>query len=208
MPRPKSPIISRKRATEVALDVIDANGIEGFSLVLVAQRMGVRAASLYHHFKDRDDVLEEVARLLLIKATLPPVERGTDWREALVQVCLSSWRSALKHPRATPLLLQFFPRHLLLYTYEWWVRLFEANDVPAQSHLWILEGAERLTFGSALFAASSRARGIPPFPGFDGKEFPTLMNAVRANTLNEEEMFLLSLRTFLNAIPDAEPPPR
>ncbi len=204
MARPESPIISRERAADIALDIIDTLGLEKLSLRLVAARMGVKGASLYHHFKDRDDVLRQVAKLLLGKnEPLPPIKTVTSWKQVLIDVCRSSWRSVLRHPNAAPLVLQFFPKHVLVYTYEYWTGLLASGGIPASQHLWILEGSSRLTFGSALFAAASRSRGLAPFPDFDQGKFPNLHAAIRANTYNDEETFLKTLTAFLDAFPDA-----
>ena len=201
MARPASPIISRGRASSIALEVIDTLGLEKLSLRLVAARMGVKGASLYHHFQDRDDLLREVARHLLSKSPLPPIS-GTSWKKALMDVCHASWNAVLRHPNAAPLVLQFFPKHIALHTYEYWTELLAANGIPVSQHLWILEGSSRLTFGSALFAASARSRALPPFPKFDAEKSPHLHAAIRANRYSDEETFLATLKAFLEHFPD------
>ncbi len=202
MARPRTPIISTERAARAALDVIDTSGLEGFALSRVSDRLGVKAPSLYHHFKGKDALLAEVARLLLADYPLPTPQQGIDWRDAIVDVSIASWRSVLRHPRAAPLLLRFFPRHLLINAYEHWAKLLTLNGVPPQWHLRILEGAERLTFGSALFAAASRSREVPPFPSYDMQRHTYLTNAIRANPFDEEGTFVEVLRSFLRGIPD------
>src|SRR5262245_1192740 len=114
MARPQKPIISKERAARAALDVVNLHGLEGFSLVLVADRLGVKAPSLYYHFKGRDELLAEAARHLMLHSPMPPLDPSVDWRDAVIKVSLASWRTVLRYPRAAPLLLQFFPRHLLV----------------------------------------------------------------------------------------------
>jgi AcrR family transcriptional regulator len=203
MARPQKPVISKDRAARAALDVLDLHGLEGFSLNLVAERLGVKAPSLYYHFKSRDELLAEAARLLLLRSPIPELKPDVDWREAVVAVSLASWRSVQAHPRAAPLLLQFFPRHLLIDAYEHWVSLFALKGVPTEWHLWILEGTEKLCFGSALFAAASRSRGLPPFPSYDPQQHPNLTAAIRANHEDQEGLFVEALRCFLRGVPDS-----
>ena len=57
MARPRSPLISRETAIRAGLEVIDELGLDAFSLPLLAKRLGVKAPSLYHHFRDKSDVL-------------------------------------------------------------------------------------------------------------------------------------------------------
>ena len=61
MPRPTNPMISRRGAAQAALAVIDEHGLDGFSMALVAKRLSVKPPSLYHHFRDRRELLAEVA---------------------------------------------------------------------------------------------------------------------------------------------------
>jgi len=202
--RPEKPIISRDRAARAALSVIDTHGLEAFGLQLVAERLGVKTPSLYYHFQDKAELLAEVTKLLFIEGKLPPLQAGQDWREAIVQISLASWRSILRHPHCAPLLLQFFPRHLLLGAYEYWIKLFELNDVPPELHLMILEGSEKLTYGSALFAAAGRARAQPPFPEYDPKQHPSLAAAISATRWDDERTFAEALRAFLRGLPIGE----
>ena len=61
MGRPPRPMISRNLAANAALAEIDKLGMEGFGLSDVAARLGVKTPSLYHHFKNKDELLSEVA---------------------------------------------------------------------------------------------------------------------------------------------------
>ena len=206
MPRPLKPIISQESAARAALAVVDAHGLEGFSLARVADQLGVKAPSLYHHFSGKDELLAAAARLLIINSPMPShIQPGIDWREAVVTVSVASWRSILSHPRAAPLLLQFFPLHLMIDAYERWVKLLAVNGVPPEWQVWILEGSEKLTFGSALFAAASHSRGTPPYPSYSVERHPYLANAINANTHDEEGVFVAALRSFLNGVPDFDP---
>src|SRR5262245_49672424 len=105
-------MISRERAARAALGVIDAQGLDALSLALVARHLGVKAPSLYHHFRDKAELLKEAARLILLDVSAPDPEGG-NWQDAFVERSLATRRSILRHPHAAPLLLQFFPRRLL-----------------------------------------------------------------------------------------------
>ena len=55
MARPAKPLISRSAAIHAAIEIIDADGLGTFSLPRLAAHMGVRAPSLYHHFRNKVD---------------------------------------------------------------------------------------------------------------------------------------------------------
>lgn len=192
MARPSKPLISRRKAAEAALAVIDEHGLAGLNLALVAKRLGVKPPSLYHHFRDKRELLAEVA-LLLLDPTL--LELGAkDWAERLIELCVKTRRSLLLHPNAAPLLLHFFPRHLLLEAYD---RAVREDPFPPELHMAVIEGTEKITFGSALFEASARADGVPTIPPVDPHLFPALARSLAANPFGEEELFVETLRIFL-----------
>ncbi|MDB5970161.1 MAG: hypothetical protein JWQ90_2611 [Hydrocarboniphaga sp.] len=193
MGRPVKPLISRERAARAALGVIDVHGLDALSLEMVASRLGVKAPSLYYHFKHKAELLEEVARLILLDVKAPD-PKTLDWKEAMVELSVATRRSILAHPNAALLLLQFFPRHTLLAAYDYWLA---PSPLPPELHLVMLEGTEKLTFGAALFEAAYRARSIEPMPLFDRTKLPHLAAAMRANLLGEEELFMATLRSFL-----------
>jgi hypothetical protein len=115
-------------------------------------------------------------------------------------------RSILRHPKAAPLLLMYPPRHLALQAYERSLRLFEKKGVPPALRMVIINGLDSIVFGAALLAASARAQGVESFPIYDPANFPSLTEAIKANELNDDEMFARIVRSFLNGVcpPDAE----
>lgn len=194
MGRPTKPIISTERAARAALGVIDVRGLDAFSLELVANRMGIKAPSLYYHFKSKTALLAEVARLILLDVQVPEEMEG-DWRERMITLSVATRRSVLQHPNAAPLLLQFFPRHLLLGSYDHWIRDY---PLPPDQHMIFVEGLEKLTFGSALFEAACRARSVEPMPQFDHARYPHLAEALRTNALDDEQLFIETIRRFID----------
>ena len=201
-------MITRESATQAALDVINTTGLDAFSLDLVARRLGVKAPSLYHHFRDKAELLAEVARYVLLDLDLPSDGEAASWQEAMVAVCVATRRSLLKHPNAVPLLLQFFPRHILLPAYDRWIA---RCPFPPQAHMVVLEGAEKLTYASAMFESASRSRGLASMPPFDPERLPNLARAIAANPYDAEELFEQAIRSYLSAfeglnIPSAEAP--
>lgn len=203
MGRPAKPLITRERATRAALGVIDVNGLDTLSLELVAQRMGVKAPSLYYHIKDKSELLAEIARLILLDVQVPdPHER--DWKRAMIQLSLATRRSILQHPNAAPLLLQFFPRHLLLAAYDHWIT---PCTLPPEKHMVLIEGLEKITLGSALFEASCRSRAIEPMPQFDRERLPRLAQAIRSNSMSDEMLFIATITAFIDGLelPDLLP---
>ncbi len=192
MGRPSQPLVSKLRAAKAALEVIDEHGLSSLTLAATAKRMGVSAPAFYHHFKDKDALLAEVAWSLLDDNT--PAHRVSKiWEEQFISAAIATRRSILKHPNAAILLLQFFPRHLFLPGYNRWVK---SCPLPPRYHMTILEGAEKLTFGSVLFEASATSSGKSPTPDFDGDKLPALYQAMKKSPYEGERLFEETLRVF------------
>lgn len=196
MARPSKPLILRESAAEAALEVIDEVGLDELSLGMVAKKLGVRPPSLYHHFNSKSELLHEVARIMLIR--LPAMRSTTDsFEERIVTLCVSTRRALLKHPNAAPLILRFFPKHLLLAAYD---RTANESPYPSWVLFTIVEALEKYTYGNALFEASARARGVEPMPPVDPAIFPSLAKAVADNPFDDEELFIEALRMIFAGV--------
>lgn len=99
MARPTTPLLNRELIRDAALDLIDEAGLEALSMRALADRLGVRAQSLYGHFPNKDALLDAVANLITREVDTSGFE-GADWRAGLL-VWGRSYRAALSaHPRA------------------------------------------------------------------------------------------------------------
>ncbi len=199
MGRPSKPLITKERAAKVALDIIDKEGLSALSLHEVARQLNVKAPSLYYHFKNKSELLSAVAKAVLSDPLPAKVKRRhEDWREGMVALCVWARKSLMKHPNAAPLLLEIYPERIMLGTYEFWISRYENTNL--EDKMIISEGLEKLTFGSALLGAMSRAQGIEAFPSnLDPKRYPNLVAAIRANKRSESKIFEEAVRRFLSS---------
>ena len=191
--RPSSPLITREAAAKAALHLIDAKGLDALSLQAVAKELGVSAPSLYHHFRDKEELLAEVARSLLAEVGHEQEHWSTDWETRMVELSLATRRVALRHPNAAPLSLRFFPRRLMLPAYEAGLR---DCPYPLATHMIVHEVIEKFTYGSALFAAAAETHHIPAMPDVDPEHFPRLAEALDLAP-SDEEIFRQGLEVLL-----------
>jgi AcrR family transcriptional regulator len=80
--------MNRTTVAEAALDLIREEGLDALTMRTLAHRIGVKAASLYWHVRDRQELLELVADALL--ARVPVRGAGRDWRQASVAMCMAA----------------------------------------------------------------------------------------------------------------------
>jgi AcrR family transcriptional regulator len=77
--------ISRASLTEAALDLIQDEGLDALSMRTLADRIGVKAASLYWHVRDREELLELAGDALLARVAVR--QNGRSWRESALALC-------------------------------------------------------------------------------------------------------------------------
>ena len=70
--------LNREAVVQAALEMLDAVGVDGLSMRALADRLGVKAASLYWHLRDKDQLLELVAEAVLDRVVVPVSPRS--WR--------------------------------------------------------------------------------------------------------------------------------
>lgn len=94
---------ARERLLEAALALFAEHGISGTSLQMLADRLGVSKAAVYHQFQSKDDialavvgpVFDDLARLVRIAETLPsPATRRETAVSGLIEL-------AVRHRRVT-----------------------------------------------------------------------------------------------------------
>ena len=62
--------LSRQRVLEVAVDLLDREGLEGLSMRRLGKELGVEAMSLYRHVANKSDLLDGIhARLDELRST-------------------------------------------------------------------------------------------------------------------------------------------
>ncbi len=79
--------ITRERLAQAALELISEEGIESLSMRALADALVVKAASLYWHVRDRQDLLELLAGSILDGVQIRQARTG--WRTAVRQTALA-----------------------------------------------------------------------------------------------------------------------
>ena len=192
---------------ETALRLIDADGLDAFSLPRLARELKVQTPSLYYHFADRADILRTVARAIVLESRVPAPDASLTWVDWFVGISLAFRRAVLNHRNAAPILLEFMPRDVVVWNYELGVQILAEIGVPAQERILIIEGLDTLTLGATLVEAAKSPSGAGQvFANVAADAEPTLAEALAVNTRSAEQLFADSIRMFLRgAVPDVSP---
>ena len=98
-PTPRVPGLEREKVVQAALALLDEAGFDKLTLRRVADKLGVKAAALYWHFKNKQDLIDEMA-LYVIRGGPPRPEqriRHMPWQDLLRQVGRTQRRALLAH---------------------------------------------------------------------------------------------------------------
>jgi AcrR family transcriptional regulator len=95
--------LTRLRIVELALDIIDTEGLPALNMRRLATAAGVKPMSLYHHFPNKDAILGAVAESIAAAALGDPRSGGT-WPERTRLLFVGLYELVQAHPRALPLI--------------------------------------------------------------------------------------------------------
>lgn len=201
MARPKTALISRRRSLEVALDIIDTEGLAALSIRRLADELGVNGASLYHHFENKDEIITGAAQLALEDVRVPDVESGS-WRDWLPQNARELRRALLAHPEIIqvviglrsigvgPKRLELSAKHLI------------DEGVPSAAVMPLIESLELVAIGSALHETRTDA-AAEDTSSVISEEYPVLAKVLRERGLSPHEMFDVIVKSVVNAFETA-----
>jgi len=96
--------LNRERLVEAALALVQDEGVEGLSMRALAERLDVKAASLYWHVRDREELIELVAGTLLDSVHRPRSTGG--WRAAFIAQAAALAEKVAERKDAARILLE------------------------------------------------------------------------------------------------------
>ncbi len=96
--------LTRERLVEAALALINEEGLEGLSMRALADKLEVKASSLYWHVRDRRELLDLLAEEILGTVSRP--RQRTSWRESVVAIAEALRRRVSAQRDANRILLE------------------------------------------------------------------------------------------------------
>jgi AcrR family transcriptional regulator len=87
----------QKHILEAALEIVEADGVAGLSMRRIAGALGVDAAALYWHFRNKEELLSALSLFNLERVELAMPASGP-WRERCSAVCRAMREQILRRP--------------------------------------------------------------------------------------------------------------
>lgn len=93
-----------ERIVETAIEMMDADGIDGLKMRRLADRLGAGAMSLYWHVPNKEHLYDLALDSVLVCKEPVQEDRGRNWRDEIIQL-VEDWRAIMiRHPWSAALL--------------------------------------------------------------------------------------------------------
>jgi AcrR family transcriptional regulator len=94
--------LSTELIVDTALRLLDAKGVDAFSMRALAEELGVGTMALYTYFRSKDELFQ-AARKQVIEGYCPPVAEGA-WYEQVRDLCMAFYQLLTERPAVLRLL--------------------------------------------------------------------------------------------------------
>ncbi|MGH3666923.1 MAG: TetR/AcrR family transcriptional regulator [Acidimicrobiia bacterium] len=94
--------LSRERVLRTAVTIADAKGHSGLTMRSLASELGVKPMALYHHFANKEEILDGLIDLVFGEIDLPPTD--SVWRDAIRHRAIAARQVLSNHAWAIPLM--------------------------------------------------------------------------------------------------------
>lgn len=148
--RPTRPPLTEAMIAQAALDIIDERDWQSCTMKALAQRLGVRAPSLYHHV-DGQRAIVDLVRKLVVSEIHDPALIELPAPEAMWHFGIANYRAFAKHPNTIQVLSTTPVRDRdTLQMYEVFLQALVRGGWGKSRALEALLGLEHLALGFAF----------------------------------------------------------
>jgi len=150
--RPSTPLLSQEAIALAALRLVDRTG--EFTIVQVADALGVRPSSLYNHLASKAEIVDAM-RSLVYREVDSDTERAGAWDET-VRTLLRRYRECFgRHPRLIPLVTAYtVTSPEVMGVYDELAESLAAAGVPDDQLLDVITMCDSVVLGAALDLAA------------------------------------------------------
>jgi AcrR family transcriptional regulator len=100
--------LTREQIVRTAVELLDAEGLEGLNMRALGKRLGAAATAVYWHVKNKDNLVLHATDQVWGELKLPDLD-AVDWRAAATAMAIDLYEMFTRHPW----LVQAFAAHVL-----------------------------------------------------------------------------------------------
>jgi AcrR family transcriptional regulator len=162
-PQKTRPPLSRDAIVDVALRIVDRDGVDGLSMRRVAQDLDTGASSLYAHVANKEELLELMVDKVTGEVPVPEPEPER-WQEQVKQMARDSLRALAAHADLARALMANIPvGPNALRVSDGMLAIMIAGGLPPRIAAWAMDRIFLYitadAFEGALYGARARASG-------------------------------------------------
>ena len=195
MARPKVPLVSKRATLETGLRIVDEEGLDALTIRRLAEELNINGASLYHHFRNKEEIVAGVAALAL-EGVRTPSGASEDWREWLLKNFEAYRHALLAHPTLVPILARRHPLRIGLKEHDATASLLAVQGVPPGLVLPLLESLEAIALGSVMY---SSAVDVDEHAEEWQTKYPHLFHLAAQASLDHDATFTLVCRAVIDS---------
>lgn len=91
--------LTREQVLDTAVRLVDRDGVDALSMRKLAGELGVKAMTLYHYVKDRQELEDAIVERVLMEAA-PSWTAGAPWQDVLAGYVDGLHQGFMAHPEA------------------------------------------------------------------------------------------------------------
>jgi AcrR family transcriptional regulator len=182
MARPR--VVSKDAIIESALAIIDDAGLSSLTMRSIAGRLGVDAAALYYHFRNKEAVLDAVIEAAMGPTFELPLGASANLEGVTLEVATRYVEALLRHPNLVNL-IAVRQRRLSFSIYEYFLGEMTVLGIPPEIQAPLVDAMEGFVIGWALFTMNQdhHPKNVP-------RSYRNLRVAWKADVLDSRERFL------------------
>jgi TetR/AcrR family tetracycline transcriptional repressor len=195
--RPKIPLISRRKALDAALKIMDTEGLDALSIRRLADELGVNGASLYHHFANKEEILVGATEIALAEVRTPTAT-DEEWRTWLPRNSRILRRAMLDHPELVPIIVRKGEMGMGMGMLDSSASRLVDEGVPIGAIMPLIDALEMFAIGSAIHETRGDDGDVHTLP-----RNSVFAKAAKARVLSADEVYEVVSRAILDAIETA-----
>ena len=198
--RPKIPLLSRESIIDAASKIVDKEGLDALTTRRLADDLGVKGASLYNHFKDKEQIVVAVAEYALTRVPARMLTDEVSPEELLLWGVVGLRDALLANPNLVPVLVQ---QRIVGKSARDAVtaRLIEGG-IPVEDVMLLHESLERWAIGNAIRESTDPGLVLPDLD--EDSRYPNLSAAVKRQRATSREVFANVAKGIIRSILDED----
>ncbi|WP_293040453.1 TetR/AcrR family transcriptional regulator C-terminal domain-containing protein [Mycobacterium sp.] len=169
-------LLTHDSIAAAAFELVDTEGAGALTIARLAERLGVAQMTLYNYAAGKREIVNMLPDVLL--ADLPPIDRGTGWRDQLGACFAEVHDRLVRHGNVTQLIAGLpVASDAQTKLFSEVLALLDAAGFSGRDALTVHRTLSTYTLGFALFQIAENSVGSPR-PGTDAAQFRAGLRAV------------------------------